>query len=61
MPHWKAGPEKPKYPFCWLCSNKLYGRQFARVVIDDIERHVHKACADEMPAAERPAEGEGEL
>ena len=46
MPRWKAGPERPKLPWCWECSRRLYGRVFAYVMGDDGYTHVvHKACA----------------
>ena len=45
MTRWKAGPEKPRTPWCWACSRRLHGRVFARVKVDGVEHDVHKACA----------------
>lgn len=38
-------PPKPRLPFCWWCSRKLYGTISATLVIDGHERILHKACA----------------
>lgn len=41
-------PPKPRLPFCWECSRRLYGTVHAIVVVDGIERIVHKACAERV-------------
>lgn len=41
---WKAGPEKPRTPFCWNCSRRFHGRVFARVLRYGEEHDVHKNC-----------------
>jgi len=41
-------PPKPRLPFCWWCSRRLYGTIHATVEFAHIERIVHKACAVEM-------------
>jgi hypothetical protein len=38
-------PPKPRLPFCWECSRKLQGTIHTIVVVDGVERIVHKACA----------------
>ena len=35
---------KPRYRFCWRCSNKLQGNAHRVVVIDGHERVVHVQC-----------------
>lgn len=45
-------PPKPRLPFCWWCSRRLYGTISETIVVDGLERIVHKACA-------RAAEREG--
>ena len=41
-------PPKPRLPFCWHCSRRLYGTISVTVIVDDVEHIVHKACAREM-------------
>lgn len=41
-------PPKPRLMFCWECSRKLYGTMHAVVIVDDVERIVHKSCAEKM-------------
>lgn len=44
MSAWKAGPEKPRTPFCWACSRRFHGRAFARIIEAGVEHDVHKNC-----------------
>ena len=41
-------PPKPRLPFCWWCSRRLYGTIHATVEFAHIERIVHKSCVAEM-------------
>lgn len=38
--------KKPKYPFCWWCSRKLWGNVHRLVVVDGYEATVHVACVE---------------
>ena len=52
MGSWKAGPEKPRTPFCWSCSRRFHGRAHARIKMhsDDVEHDVHRNCAARLMA-----------
>jgi hypothetical protein len=41
---------KPNHiKFCWECGRKLRGKFTYIVVVDGIERVVHKSCGERMP------------
>lgn len=41
-------PPKPRLPFCWECSRKLYGTIHAVITVDGVDRIFHKACAKKL-------------
>ncbi len=47
MGSWKAGPEKPRTKFCWVCSRAFRGRVHLRIktLADGTEHDIHKSCA----------------
>ena len=54
MGSWKAGPEKPRTKFCWVCSREFHGRVHTRVRGEDGNEHeVHKACMSSLPHHEQ--------
>lgn len=53
MSQWKAGPEKPRTPFCWACGRRFHGRVHARIrSADGAEHDVHKDCVQRCDGAE---------